>query len=249
MAADVISLAAHPRALDRLFAGEPAELILSYVLKELAPGRVAVVASFGAESAVLLHLVASVDPATPVIFLDTLNHFPETIAHRDRLVAHLGLGDVRSVQPDPERVAAVDPAGTLHALNADACCALRKSAPLDEALQGFDVWITGRKRHQATSRRAMPLFERDGARIKVNPLGEWGPVDIADYLAARDLPAHPLVAHGYASIGCAPCTGPIRAGEHPRAGRWRGAAKTECGIHLSHNGSYVRTLTHAGVGS
>jgi phosphoadenosine phosphosulfate reductase len=248
MAADVISLAAHPRALDRLFAGERAELILNYVLKELAPGRTAVVSSFGAESAVLLHLVAAIDPATPVIFLDTEKHFTETLAYRDRLIAHLGLSGMRSVRPDPERVAAVDPAGTLHAVNSDACCALRKSAPLDEALQGFDVWITGRKRHQATSRRAMPLFERDGRHIKVNPLGAWAPADISDYLAAHHLPAHPLVARGYASVGCAPCTSPVRAGENFRAGRWRGTAKIECGIHLTRNGKLVRTLVQAGAG-
>lgn len=246
MAGDVISLAAHPRALDRLFAGEPAELILNFVLKELAPGRTAVVSSFGAESAVLLHLVAAVDPATPVIFLDTEKHFPETLAYRDRLVADLGLTDVRMRQPDPQQTAARDPGGTLHAVDPDACCAMRKSEPLERALEDVDVWITGRKRHQAVTRRAMPLFEREGRRLKVNPLAEWGAAEVANYLAAHELPSHPLVARGYASIGCAPCTGPVRAGENLRAGRWRAAAKTECGIHLARNGKFVRTLAQAG---
>ncbi len=248
MAGEVISLAAHPKALDRLFSGEPARTVLDFALRELAPGRIAVVSSFGADSAVLLHLVASVDPATPVIFLDTGKHFPETLAHRDRLVARLGLRDVRSVGPDPDAVRAIDPDGGLHARTPDACCALRKSEPLEHALDGFDVWITGRKRYQAASRHGLPLFEADGARIKVNPLAAWEADDLADHMAIHQLPAHSLVARGYPSIGCAPCTSAVHTGEELRAGRWRGTGKTECGIHLSHNGRFLRTLTQAAAG-
>jgi phosphoadenosine phosphosulfate reductase len=126
--------------------------------------------------------------------------------------------------------------------------ALRKADPLERALQGFDVWLTGRKRHQAATRQAMALFERDGTRTKINPLAQWRPADIADYLATHDLPRHPLVAQGFPSIGCMPCTSPIRPGEDQRAGRWRGADKTECGIHLSVNGRFQRMLHHAGAG-
>lgn len=237
-----------PRVLDRLFSGEPARHVLSYALREFAPGRTAVVSSFGAESAALLHLVASVDPATPVIFLETGKHFAETLEYRDRLVERLGLTDVRSVMPDPVRLELEDAAGHLHRLDADACCALRKTEPLTRALAGFDVWVSGRKRYQSRTRRALPLFERDGAYIKVNPLAEWRADDVADYIALHDLPPHPLVAAGYPSIGCAPCTTPATPGEDARAGRWRDSEKTECGIHLTHNGRLVRVLGHDGAG-
>lgn len=245
MAADVISLAQarlSPPVLDRLFSGEPALDILGYALKEYAPGRTAVVSSFGADSAVLLHLVAAVDPSTPVIFLETGKHFAETLAYRDELIDRLGLTDVRSVAPDPVRLAALDPGNDLHDRDTDSCCAVRKTEPLERALEGFDVWITGRKRHQALTRRTLPLFEREGRRAKVNPLAEWSAADVSDYREAHGLPAHPLVAAGFPSIGCWPCTSAVSAGEDARAGRWRGSDKIECGIHISHNGQFVRTV-------
>ncbi len=248
MTADVITLKPEPAVLDRLFTGEPARHVLSYVLRDFAPGKTAVVSSFGAESAVLLHLVASVDRATPVIFIDTLKHFPETLEHRDRLIARLGLTDVRSIRPTPERVDGLDPAGDLHSLDSDACCAFRKTEPLARALEGFDAWISGRKRHQAATRTRLPLFEREDGRIKVNPLAAWGPDELRDYMATHDLPAHPLVARGFPSIGCAPCTSAVAEHEDARAGRWRGTGKTECGIHLSLNGQFARTLERAGAG-
>lgn len=238
----------HPRVLDRLFAGERARDVVAFALGTYAPGRTAVVSSFGADSAVLLHLVASVDPETPVVFLDTGRHFPETLAYRDRLAERLGLADLRSVRPDPHALAMEDPAGDLHALDPDLCCAIRKTEPLERALAGFDVWLTGRRRHQAATRSALPVFERDGTRTKINPLAGWRAADIAHYAATFDLPAHPLVEQGYPSIGCAPCTSPAVAGEDPRAGRWRGTGKTECGIHLSHNGRFMRTIELAGAG-
>lgn len=241
------ALLPHPRILDRLFNGEPARHMLAYALKDLAPGRAAVVSSLGADSAVLLHLVASIAPATPVIFLETGKHFAETLSFRDRLVERLRLSDVRSVTPDPAALTARDPAGDLHAWNADACCDLRKRKPLAAALADFDVWVTGRRRHQVASRARLALFERADGRIKVNPLAAWAPDDVAAYLALHDLPAHPLVAQGYPSIGCAPCTDRIAPGEDARAGRWRGLDKTECGIHFSHNGEIIRTVARAGA--
>lgn len=248
MANDVPAHLPEPRILDRLFAGEPARHVLHYALTQLAPGRVAVVSSFGADSAVLLHLVASIDPDTPIVFLDTRKHFHETLAYREMLVERLGLGDVRSVRPAPGRIEQVDPAGDLHALEPDICCDLRKTQPMAEALDGFDAWITGRKRFQAATRQAMPLFEREEGRIKVNPLAAWSAHDVADYAATHDLPAHPLLEQGYRSIGCAPCTSPVGPGESDRAGRWRGMGKTECGIHLTVNGKFERALRHAGAG-
>jgi phosphoadenosine phosphosulfate reductase len=224
----------------------PATEVLRKVITEDFPGRIAVVSSFGAEAAVLLALVADVDPATPVIFLDTRRHFPETARYRDSLVERLGLLDVRVRRPSPKEVAAEDPKddprGPLSSRDADACCALRKTRPLKRALEGFDAWITGRKRFQSATRLNLSVVETDAdGRIKVNPLANWSQEDVDAFLAARGLPKHPLVAEGYASIGCEPCTSRTAPGEEGRAGRWRGLDKTECGIHFTPDGRMVRS--------
>jgi phosphoadenosine phosphosulfate reductase len=225
-------------ALQRGTGDAPTSQILVSVLRELFPGKTAVVSSFGADSAVLLHLVATVDLATPVLFIDTGRHFPETLEYRDRLVAHLGLSDVRCIGPDDEEVARLDPGATRAKWDPDGCCAFRKVMPLERALRDFDAWISGRKRYQAASRLNLPVFEADGRHVKVNPLASWSAVDTADYAARHGLPHHPLFDQGYLSIGCAPCTSLVRPGEDARAGRWRGFDKTECGIHLlMENGS------------
>jgi phosphoadenosine phosphosulfate reductase len=195
------------------------------------PGRFAVVSSFGADSAILLALVAEIDPSVPVLFLDTGMHFPETLAYRDRLVARLGLTDVRSLMPDAHEVAFRDPRGDLHLFVPDDCCALRKVAPLGRALTPFAAWATGRRRHQSATRAALPFVETVDGRTKFNPLADWSAARVAAEFERRGLPRHPLVARGYPSIGCAPCTRPVRPGEDTRAGRWPGHAKTECGIH------------------
>lgn len=221
----------YARSLDARLQGKPAEEILRIAITELFPGQIALVSSFGAEAAVLLHLVAQVDPATPVLFLETGKLFDETLAYRDRLVDRLGLSDVRNLRPDPRALAANDEGGTLWFRDADACCRIRKVEPLERGLKVFAASINGRKRFQAAARNAIPLVEADGARLKFNPLAVWGPAEIAAYLDAHDLPRHPLVAQGYPSIGCAPCTQPVAEGEDVRAGRWRGSEKTECGIH------------------
>lgn len=195
-------------------------------------GRVAVISSFGAESAVLLDLVAQVDPSVPVFFLDTKRHFPETLAYRDELSRYLGLRDVRTLTPSPKELEERDPQDQLAAFDPDACCALRKVEPLDVVLPEFDLWITGRKRGQAATRTSLPVSEPqpDGS-VKLNPLAGWNAQDIRQRMRARALPEHPLVAQGYTSIGCAPCTRAVRDGEDQRAGRWAGLVKTECGIH------------------
>jgi phosphoadenosine phosphosulfate reductase len=195
-------------------------------------GRIALVSSFGTEAAVLLHLVAAIDPATPVLFVDTLKPFPETLRYRDLLVARLGLGDVRTVRPDPACIAAKDPDGDLWRLDPDRCCALRKVEPLEQALAGFDAWINGRKRYQGGARTKLLPIEQAGGRIKLNPLAEWSVEDLDTYFATHNLPRHVLEVEGYASVGCMPCSAPVAPGEDRRAGRWRGRDKTECGIHL-----------------
>jgi phosphoadenosine phosphosulfate reductase len=221
--------------LNNMFRGASTDEMLRTVLGEHMVGEVAVVSSFGAESAALLHLVASVDRSVPVLFLDTGRHFPETLAYRDRLVALLGLKDVRILNPDAELLTKRDPEEMRYAFDPDGCCEIRKVAPLAKGLEGFDASITGRKAFQASTRSALPRFEIDtsdlSGRLKVNPIADWTRADLDAYFARHDLPAHPLVAQGYLSIGCAPCTSVVKPGEDPRAGRWRGFGKTECGIH------------------
>jgi phosphoadenosine phosphosulfate reductase len=194
-------------------------------------GRVALVSSFGADSAVLLAMTAEIDPDLPVLFLDTGKHFPETLAHRDHLVALLGLRDVRIIHPDAARIARRDPDGRLHAIVPDDCCDIRKVGPLEQALAPFKVWITGRRREQASTRAGLATVEHAGGRIKINPMADWTDEHVAAEMLRRDLPAHPLVTRGFRSIGCAPCTRAVRPGEPARAGRWDGHLKVECGIH------------------
>lgn len=205
--------------------------VVATAVRDLFRGRIAVATSFGAESAVLLHLVAQADPATPVLFVDTGKLFGETKRHRDALVDRLGLRDVRTLAPDPAAIAAADPDGFLFRDDPDRCCALRKVEPFAAALTPFAAWINGRKRHHGQARADLPLVEADGPRIKLNPLAAWTQADIEDHLRRHDLPRHPLVADGFASIGCMPCTTRVSADETPRAGRWRGWGKTECGLH------------------
>jgi len=199
------------------------------------PGAVAAVSSFGADSAVLLHMIAGVDTSLPVIFLDTGQHFGETLAYRDGLVADLGLTDLRIVHPLAEALAARDPQGILHRADTDACCDIRKVEPMDRAVAPFRAWFTGRKRFQAATRAALPAFEAVGPRIRINPLAAWSGDDLAAYMDRHGLRANPLVAYGYLSIGCFPCTQAVKPGEDARSGRWAGQAKTECGIHLPHD--------------
>lgn len=214
----------------RLRDASPREILLAALKSH--QGRIAAVSSFGAESAVLLHMISQVDPTIPVIFLDTGHMFPETLAYRDELVALLGLTDVRSNRPDPAERAARDPEDGLWAENPDACCALRKVEPLDRALAPFDAWINGRKRYQAVTRARIPVVEADQGRVKFNPLAALGAAEIDAWMSQHHLPNHPLRKFGFASIGCMPCTSRVSGDEDPRAGRWRGRAKTECGIHV-----------------
>ncbi|GMG82825.1 phosphoadenylyl-sulfate reductase [Paralimibaculum aggregatum] len=234
--------------LNRQHHDATAEEILADAIRDQYPGGIALVSSFGADAAVLLHMVSRIDRRTPVIFLETGMLFRETLSYQYRLASALGLASVRLVRPDPEDIDNDDPSGELHAENPDACCFLRKTLPLRRALEPYDAWITGRKRAQATTRAAMPVFEAedDTRRLKINPLADWTAARIRAYMGQHALPAHPLVARGYPSIGCAPCTTPVAEGEDPRAGRWRGRGKTECGIHFDGT-RWVRSPGASGV--
>ncbi len=210
--------------------GLDAKGIVSLALREF-PGMTTVVSSFGSESAVLLHLIAEIDPNTPVLFLNTGKLFGETLRYRDRLQDRLGLGDLRSLAPNPSDRAMIDPDGTLWSRDTDACCEFRKVVPLRRALEGFEATITGRKRFQTRERAAMQKVEFFQGRFRFNPLADWSQADLEAYREAHELPAHPLVEDGYPSIGCMPCTRRVKSGEDYRAGRWAGLAKDECGIH------------------
>jgi phosphoadenosine phosphosulfate reductase len=228
--------AADAAALNARFEGVPTREMLAAVLNEGLAGRIAAVSSFGAESAVLLHLLASVDRAVPVLFLETGKHFPETLAYRDVLVERLGVGGEVDQIGQAEALAARDGNGLRWSYDPDGCCEIRKVLPLARALSQFDASFTGRKGFQSAGRAGLARFELDttdsAGRLKVNPLADWSSADIQAYFDATGLPAHPLVAQGYPSIGCSPCTSKVAAGEDPRAGRWRGWEKTECGIHV-----------------
>ena len=218
-------------ALNTRFAGVDAATMLRELFAEGGLGRVAVVSSFGTESAVLLHLVASADPAMPVIFVDTLKMFPETLDYRETLIERFGLGNSSVVRPDPAVLAAKDENELRWSWDPDGCCEIRKVEPLKRAKQGLDAWLSGRKAFQSVTRQNLPRFEIEDGRLKVNPLGDWTKDDLDAYFAEHDLPRHPLEAQGYLSVGCQPCTSTVAPGEDPRAGRWRGWDKTECGIH------------------
>ena len=217
-------------------AGLDTQEFLSWVYAPYKPfGNVGVVTSFGTESAVLLHLIAEVAPAAPVIFIDTGFHFDETLAYRDELVGHLGLRNVRTVGLDPLSEKRSDPARRLHLDNPDACCQLRKVKVLNHALRDHDGWISGQKRYQSHERSKIDRVEWDSARgkWKFNPLADWNAADLLTYQTSHQMPAHPLASDGYSSVGCSPCTTPVTAGEDMRAGRWRHREKLECGLHRS----------------
>ncbi|MCA3560970.1 MAG: phosphoadenylyl-sulfate reductase [Aestuariivirga sp.] len=232
------------RAIFESYAGLEGRQLLEPILRDFA-GKAAVVSSFGAESAVLLHMVSQVDRATPVIFIDTAKHFWETLSYRAKLIDRLGLTGVRIISPDEADLAAKDAGGTLHKTNADACCHIRKTVPLARALDGFEVTISGRKRYHGAARATLDFLSIANGRLKVEPLAGFSALDIAAYMKAHDLPAHPLTGVGYFSIGCEPCTAPGGTAADPRAGRWAGSAKTECGIHWTHNGESIAVPSRA----
>ena len=205
-------------------------------------GKIVMVSSLGADSAVLLHLVSKIDKNLPVYFLDTGMHFRETLTYRDLLIEDLGLTNFKTITPDQKEVKTEDPAGTLNQSEPDRCCNLRKVRPLDGVLSAFDARITGRKRYQTADRKDMPIMELGGRMAKVNPLAYWTPKDVTAYIRKHDLAPHPMFALGYLSIGCQPCTTRVAEGEDPRAGRWRNNDKTECGIHYI-DGKWVQVPT------
>ncbi len=217
--------------LDQALRNQSPSAVIAAALQAVGREHLAVVSSFGTESAALLKVMADVDPAIPVIFLDTGWLFEETLAYRDTLIATLGLRDVRSIKPLEETLSREDPNRELWFSDPDACCRIRKVEPLARALAPFTAWINGRKRFQGGLRATIPVVEQDGIRLKFNPFANVTREEIEAIYAAAKLPPHPLVASGFLSVGCMPCTSRTSPDEDARAGRWRGRPKTECGIH------------------
>ncbi len=217
--------------LDQALRNQLPSAVIAAALQAVGREHLAVVSSFGTESAALLKVMADVDPAIPVIFLDTGWLFEETLAYRDTLIATLGLRDVRSIKPLEETLSREDPNRELWFSDPDACCRIRKVEPLARALAPFTAWINGRKRFQGGLRATIPVVEQDGIRLKFNPFANVTREEIEAIYAAAKLPPHPLVASGFLSVGCMPCTSRTSPDEDARAGRWRGRPKTECGIH------------------
>lgn len=220
--------------IEQLNAVQDSPVHLLSKAQELLGSKLAVMSSFGAESALLLAFVAEADPDMKVLFLNTGKHFPQTLAYRRELADFLGLRNVEDIGPAAEQVSDRDPTGELWAFDPDACCNLRKVEPLRVASLPYDVLVTGRKRGQAATRATMTVVEqRKDGQLRINPLAFWSAQDIQAEMQRRELPPHPLVAEGYLSIGCAPCTQPVGGQEDARAGRWSGLNKTECGIHMA----------------
>jgi len=219
------------RAIDARWAGIDTQDMLCGLFADPPFDDIALVSSFGAESAALLHMIAQIDKSTPLIFVNTQKMFGETLAYSDELAERLGFTDLRVHRPDPHLLAAKDATGLRWSYDPDGCCDIRKVQPLRRALGGFDAWISGRKGFQSGTRNALPRFEEDEGRLKINPLADWDKARLDAYFEEHKLPRHPLEAQGYLSIGCAPCTTKVQPGEDPRAGRWRGWDKDECGIH------------------
>jgi phosphoadenosine phosphosulfate reductase len=186
------------------------------------------------EDAVVAHLAARARPGVDVVFLDTGYHFPETIGTRDAVAAVM---DVNVITLTPRQTVAEQDAeygSKLHDRDPDRCCALRKVAPLAEGLAGYDAWATGLRRDESPTRAGTPVVGWDERRqkVKVAPIARWTQDDVERYVAEHGVLTNPLLSDGYASVGCAPCTRRVLAGEDARAGRWAGLGKTECGIHL-----------------
>lgn len=236
-----LALEAGAQALEAALSGLDAQGSLRRCLAEIFKGESCVVSSFGTESAVILHMAAQIAPDVPVLFVDTGQLFDETLAYRDSLAERFGLTNVRSLTPSPHDIAADDPDGTLHKTNPDLCCHVRKTLPLIRALQPYKVWVSGRKRYHGGERAGIPRVEIQDGKLKLNPLYDWDAEALRAYSREHDLPQHPLLKHNYLSVGCVPCTSPVAPDDDPRAGRWAGQDKTECGIHIGADGTITRS--------
>lgn len=229
------------------YAGLEGRQLIAAVIKN-HPGRVALLSSFGAESSVLLHMVSELAPDLPVLFLDTEKLFPETLLYRSQLVRELGLTQLINIHPDPEDIERVDPDGILNTFDKDLCCHFRKTVPMQKTFANYDIIISGRKRFHGAARSDLQFISVQDGKVKIEPLAGFSALDLSNYMITHHLPSHPLKLQGYRSIGCVPCTTLGGTDDDPRAGRWAGSDKTECGIHFSANGQVIRTETRQAAG-
>ncbi len=209
-------------SLNAQFEDEPAEAIVAWAVETFGD-RLAVASSF--QDAVLIDLAVQADPNVEVVFVDTGEHFPETLQTVERVRQRYDLNlHVAKVEKPPVRFPLLDPIN---------CCSFAKVAALEGALDGKVAWMSGLRRNDSPTRADAPIVSWDHrGLVKVNPLANWSDADVASYMLERDVIYNPLLDRGYLSIGCAPCTRPVLPGEHPRAGRWAGTGKTECGLHV-----------------
>lgn len=219
-------------AINTQLEGQPPFQVLRWAVKAFAP-RLTLATAFNPEDLVLIDLVARHQLPVDLFTIDTGLLFPETLELWKRIESRYGI-TIRAVRP-AQTVAqqAVTYGPKLWERSPDQCCALRKVAPLRDALLDFDAWITGIRRDQSPTRANAPIVSADPVTglVKVSPLAAWSQDTVDAYLAERRVPVNPLHAQGYPSIGCAPCTARVEPGADPRSGRWAGAAKTECGLH------------------
>jgi phosphoadenosine phosphosulfate reductase len=190
--------------------------------------------SFQSQSVPLLHLISKVCPDLPVVFIDTGFHFSETLAFKNDLQARFDL-NILTVHPTLDKKDLLARYGAEpYRTHTEACCRINKVAPLQQMLQNYAAWISGVRRDQTAVRRKLPVLDmQEGGKLKINPMLHWTRKEIWAYIEGHHLPTHPLLAQGYLSIGCAPCTQPVHNGNDERAGRWAGSNKSECGIHLN----------------
>jgi phosphoadenosine phosphosulfate reductase len=201
----------------------PASKIIQWAVDRFGPH---LCLSASMTDAVLIDLATRIDPAIEVVFIDTGYHFPETLETVDHVRRRYGLNlKMMTVPRHDEPLWEQDPGN---------CCSAVKVGQLDRALAGKLAWMSGLRREEATTRANAPIIARDiRGLVKINPIATWSDDDVAGYIAEHDVPVNPLTKQGYLSIGCQPCTTPVAPGEDPRAGRWRGQDKTECGLHLA----------------
>ena len=231
----------HVRDLNQRFETAAPEDIVRWALAEAGLGRIAIASAFQAEGTCLIHMATRVVPDVPILFLETGFHFAETLAFKERLTEQLGLNVVDLVGEYTVERQTEEFGPRLYERDPKLCCQLNKVAPFDRALRGFDAWLTSMRRDSAWTRRNTPIvsqteFEDGTTLVKVNPIAGWTRQQAWSYLKEHDLPHNPLYDLGFASIGCAPCTRMVFAGEDERAGRWSGLLKTECGIHVRESG-------------
>jgi len=220
------------KSLSERFESAPPEAVLRWAVEEFGPD-VALATGFGAEGCVLVAMLSAINPGTRIFYMDTDLLFPETYALRDQLEARYGVCFERKAARLSLDAQAAEHGERLWERQPDLCCQLRKVEPLREMLNGLRAWVTAIRRDQSAARASIGIVERDArfGLVKINPLAGWSSRDVWNYIARYDVPYNTLHNHGYTSIGCAPCTTPVKIGEDPRAGRWRGTQKTECGLH------------------